>query len=57
MHAGMAGKTKLLVGYWNEQFVHVPLSLPAGRRKQIDPGGKLWQNVIQATGQAVMVND
>ncbi len=57
VHAGMTGKTKLLVGYWNEQFVHVPMSLPAGRRKQVDPGGKLWQNVIQATGQAVMVNE
>jgi len=57
VHAGMTGKTRLLVGYWNEQFVHVPMSLPAGRRKQVDPGGKLWQNVIQATGQAVMVNE
>ncbi len=57
VHAGMTGRTKLLVGYWNEQFVHVPMSLPAGRRKQVDPGGKLWQNVIQATGQAVMVNE
>ncbi len=57
VHAGMAGKTRLLVGYWNEQFVHVPLSASAGKRKQVDPGGKLWQNVIQATGQGLMVND
>lgn len=57
VHAGMAGKTRLLVGYWNEQFVHVPLSASAGKRKQVDPAGKLWQNVIQATGQGLMVND
>jgi 6-phosphofructokinase 1 len=57
VHAGMAGKTNLLVGYWNEEFVHIPLTLPVGRRKQVDPGGTLWQNVIQATGQAVMVNN
>ena len=56
VHAGMAGKTNLLVGYWNEEYVHIPLTLPVGRRKQVDPGGTLWQNVIQATGQAVMVN-
>ena len=37
VHAGMAGKTKLLVGRWNNHFVHIPMSASAGKRKKIDP--------------------
>jgi 6-phosphofructokinase 1 len=29
----------------------------AGRRKQIDPDGRLWQSVIEATGQGNLRND
>ena len=51
VHAGIAGKTKLLIGYWNNNFVHLPISASAGRRKQVDPAGKLWLSVLDATGQ------
>ena len=27
VHAGMAGKTGMLIGHWNNQFVHVPMQL------------------------------
>lgn len=57
VHAGMAGKTGLLVGYWNNNFVHVPLSASAGKRKQVDKNGKLWQSVLEATGQGSFKND
>jgi 6-phosphofructokinase 1 len=57
VHAGMAGKTKLLVGRWNNHFVHLPLSASAGKRKQIDPKGKLWMSVLGATGQGSLKND
>lgn len=56
VHAGMAGKTKLLIGRWNEHFVHVPMSASAGKRKQIDPMGKLWYSVLAATGQGSLKN-
>lgn len=56
VHAAMAGKTKLLVGYWNNQFVHVPMSASAGKRKQVDPQGKLWLGVLDATGQGPLKN-
>lgn len=56
VHAGMAGKTKLLIGRWNEHFVHVPMSASAGKRKQIDPNGKLWHSVLEATGQGALHN-
>lgn len=51
VHAGMAGKTRLLIGHWNNQFVHIPMSASVGKRKQVDPEGKLWRSVLEATGQ------
>jgi 6-phosphofructokinase 1 len=51
VHAGMAGKTKLLISNWNNHFVHVPIDLSAGRRKQVNANGKLWRTVLESTGQ------
>lgn len=56
VHAGMAGKTNMIIGHWNDHFVHVPVPLTAGKRKQVNPGGKLWQTVLEATGQGSLVN-
>jgi 6-phosphofructokinase 1 len=57
VHAGMAGKTKLLIGHWNNHFVHIPMSASAGQRKNIDPKGKLWLSVLGATGQGILNYD
>jgi len=51
VHAGMAGKTGMLVGNWNDQFTHVPLRISATRRKFLSPEDSLWFSVIEATGQ------
>ena len=56
VHAGLAGKTKLLIGRWNNSFVHIPMSASAGMRKQVDPNGKLWLSVLEATGQGSLKN-
>jgi 6-phosphofructokinase 1 len=56
VHAGMSGKTRMLVGHWNNHFVHVPMSLSAGKRKQVNPHGKLWSTVLGATGQGSLKN-
>jgi len=57
VHAGMAGKTNLLIGHWNNNFVHVPMNSVAGKRKQIDPKGRLWRSALEATGQGSLKND
>jgi 6-phosphofructokinase 1 len=57
VHAGMAGKTRVLIGHWNNYFVHIPMGASAGKRKKIDPNGKLWLNVLNATGQSLFKND
>lgn len=57
VHAGMTGKTNMLVGHWNNHFVHVPMRASAGKRKQVSPHGKLWLTVLEATGQTSLKND
>ena len=51
VHAGMAGRTNMVVGLWNHQITHVPIQLATSRRKKIDPEGWLWSSVLASTGQ------
>lgn len=51
VHAGMAGKTGITVGYVNSEFVHIPIEMVIKGRKQVDPGGNLWSAVLASTGQ------
>lgn len=52
VHAGMSGRTNMVIAYWNQYFVHIPISLAIFRRKKVDPEGHLWQTVLETTGQA-----
>ena len=52
-HAGMAGKTDMVVGYWNQRFTHVPIGVAVAQRKHLDPNGPTWQGVLEVTGQPV----
>ena len=56
VHAGMAGKTSMLIGHWNNCFVHVPMKLIAGKRKNVKPTGSLWRSSLEATGQGSLKN-
>ena len=56
VHAGMAGKTDLVIGRWNGVFTHVPLSLVTAERKTVDPDGPLWLAVSETTGQPSLSN-
>jgi len=51
VHAAMAGKTGLLVGYWHGRMTHVPLRALGSEKQRINPDGELWQNVLETTGQ------
>lgn len=50
-HAAMAGKTGLFIGFWNNQFTHVPLAAAVSATKRLDPEGNFWQSVVEGTGQ------
>lgn len=57
LHAGMAGKTNMIVGLHSHRLVHLPISM-IGKRKQVDPDRWVWQTVLQATRQpARMTNE
>ncbi len=51
VHAGMAGKTDMLVGYWNNELVHVPLPTVNSRTRRLELTSDLWVGVLSATGQ------
>jgi 6-phosphofructokinase 1 len=51
VHAGMSGRTNMVVSFWNHQFTHVPIALAVCERKKIDPAGTLWSAVLASTGQ------
>jgi 6-phosphofructokinase 1 len=51
VHAGMAGRTGMIIGFWNQRFTHVPISLAVSERKKIDPAGWVWSSVLSSTGQ------
>jgi 6-phosphofructokinase 1 len=50
VHAAMAGRTGMLIGYWHGKMTHVPFSAIVGRQT-INPAGELWFNVLETTGQ------
>jgi 6-phosphofructokinase 1 len=51
VHAGMAGKTGMVVARWHQSYVHLPMSLVTRGRRKVDPTGDLWRSVVEATGQ------
>jgi 6-phosphofructokinase 1 len=56
VHAGMAGRTDVLIGRWHRVFTHVPLAAVAAQKKRVDTDGELWLAVTETTGQPVLQN-
>jgi 6-phosphofructokinase 1 len=51
VHAGMAGRTNMVLGFWKNEFTHVPIQAAVSQRRKIDPNGRLWNSVLASTGQ------
>jgi 6-phosphofructokinase 1 len=51
VHAAMAGKTGVVIGFLHERFIHVPIELLASHTKRLDPASGWWRSVLAATGQ------
>ncbi len=51
VHAGMAGKTGLIVARWHSVYVHVPIAVATSARRTVDPGKDIWLSVLESTGQ------
>ena len=50
VHAGMAGKTSMLVGLIKDEYVHLPFQIVASGSK-VNPEGNVWMRVLETTGQ------
>ena len=50
-HSAMAGNTDVLIGMWNNVFVHVPICTAIRTKKRMELTGELWTNVLLSTGQ------
>ncbi len=55
VHAAMAGKTKLIIGLVNNEFVHLPIKAVIAQRSRIDPESNLWRDTLDATHQPPMM--
>jgi 6-phosphofructokinase 1 len=55
IHAGMAGKTCMLIGRWHNTLVHIPFGLVTKGRSKVDPTGDLWKAVLECTGQPARI--
>ena len=49
--AGIAGRTDMLVGFGNNEYNHLPISMAVSRRKQVKPEMPLCSQVLACTGQ------
>ena len=54
-HAAMAGKTKIIIGMVNNEFVHLPIKTVISQRNKVDPEGSLWRDTLDATHQPFMM--
>jgi 6-phosphofructokinase 1 len=57
VHAGMCGKTEMMIGSWRHTLVHVPINLAIEERNHVDPTGTLWLSVLGTTGQPLAFQD
>ena len=51
VHAAMAGKTDAMIGYWNQELVHVPIAAAVAETKRMPVESDLWNAVLATTGQ------
>lgn len=51
VHAGMAGKTGVMIGSIHNRLIHVPIQTVIRRQKRMEPTSDLWRAVLSATGQ------
>lgn len=57
VHAAMAGKTKLIIGLVNNEFVHIPIEAAISKRKMVNPEGSLWRDAVEATQQPLSLRN
>lgn len=58
VHAGMSGKTNIVIGYYNGEYIHLPIDVAISKRKILEQDSELWLSVLDSTGQPIsFLND
>ncbi len=57
IHAGMCGKTAMIVALWHGRIVHVPIRQAVSGRKQVPLTGDLWLSVLESMGQPAVFGE
>ncbi|NQT06747.1 MAG: ATP-dependent 6-phosphofructokinase [Candidatus Omnitrophica bacterium] len=55
VHAGMSGKTNTVIGSVNRHFIHLPIPMAIEKRNRVNPKGRLWKTVMEATLQPTSI--
>lgn len=51
VHAGMSGRTGLVISRWNGRYVHIPMEVVTKGKKRINTWSNYWRAVLESTGQ------
>lgn len=51
VHAAMAGRSDMVVGWWHGQSTHVPIAAATSKRQFVNLSGWEWSSVLGTTGQ------
>ncbi|MGH0035723.1 MAG: ATP-dependent 6-phosphofructokinase [Myxococcota bacterium] len=51
VHAAMAGKTDMLIGFWSGTLTHIPIATVTASKKALALDGDAWNAVLSTTGQ------
>ena len=59
VHAGLSGRTNMVVSFWNHRFTHVPISLAVSAAQEDRPAGRTLEQCghvdRSALGHAVTI--
>jgi 6-phosphofructokinase 1 len=51
VHAAMAGKTGVMIGFEHHHYIHVPIPVVSKQTKRMEVTGDLWRAVLESTSQ------
>ncbi|SDN58428.1 6-phosphofructokinase 1 [Desulfonauticus submarinus] len=51
VHAGMSGKTNMLVSRLQDRYIYLPISIVTQKRRKLNPNSNYWSAVLSSTGQ------
>jgi 6-phosphofructokinase 1 len=57
VHAAMSGKTKMIVGLVNNEYVHIPVAAAVSQRSHVDPESSLWRDTLDSTHQPILMTN